>query len=194
MVDWETRYAAVDADDGHPAQVLSDFLHMLPVQGIALDLACGLGANARLLARRGLDVYAWDSAASAIEALRMKAEREAVLVHASVRDVLVAPPEPESFDVIVVSRFLGRELMPRLALALRPGGLLYYQTFVREAVDNARGPRRPEYRLDTNELLRFFPGLRVIAYREEGCIGDLAKGLRNEAYAVFHRIDHEAKI
>ncbi len=38
---------------------------------------------------------------------------------------------PESFDVIVVSHLLDRTLAPALVAALRPGGLLYYQTSVR---------------------------------------------------------------
>jgi tellurite methyltransferase len=47
-----------------------------------------------------------------------------------------------------------------------------------------RGPGNPLFRLAPNELLRLFPGLRVIAYREEGLFGDSAQGLRNEAWLV----------
>ena len=187
MPDWNARYAAASAADALPARVLSEFAHLLPSKGRALDLACGLGANARLLARRGLRVEAWDSAEAAIERLRELAEREGLDVRTSVRDVLVQPPEPGTFDVIVVSRFLERTLAPALREALRPGGLLYYQTFLREAVDPARGPRRAEYRLGNNELLVLFPGLRLVAYREEGRLGDPGAGFRDEAYAVFKR-------
>jgi SAM-dependent methyltransferase len=187
LPDWNARYAAASAADALPARVLSEFAHLLPAQGRALDLACGLGANAQLLARRGLRVDAWDGAEVAIERLRELTEYEGLEVQASVRDVLVRPPAPETFDVIVVSRFLERSLAPALRAALRPGGLLYYQTFVREAVDPERGPRRAEYRLGRNELLTLFPDLRLVVYREEGRLGDPGAGFRNEAYAVFQR-------
>lgn len=186
MRDWNARYAAANDPVTQPAQVLRDFAHLLPARGRALDLACGLGANARLLARHGLRVEAWDSAAAAIERLAGLAASEGLEVRAQVRDALAQPPAREAFDVIVVSRFLDRELIPALSAALRPGGLLYYQTFVREAVADS-GPRRAEYRLDGNELLQLFAGLRVIVYREEGRVGDLSAGLRDEAYAVFQR-------
>ena len=187
MPDWNARYAAASAADALPARVLSEFAHLLPSKGRALDLACGLGANARLLARRGLRVDAWDGAAVAIDRLRELAEREGLDVRTSVRDVLAHPPEPGTFDVIVVSRFLERTLAPALREALRPGGLLYYQTFLREAVDPARGPRQTEYRLGSNELLALFPGLHLVVYREEGRLGDPGAGFRDEAYAVFKR-------
>ncbi|WP_240905903.1 hypothetical protein [Thiorhodococcus mannitoliphagus] len=70
-----------------------------------------------------------------------------------------------------------------MAAALRPGGLLLYQTFSREAVTD-RGPSNPDYRLAPNELLRLFPGLIVRAYRDEGCVGDTRRGTRDIAFLV----------
>lgn len=187
MPDWNQRYAGSDAAEVSPARVLREFAHLLPRHGRALDLACGLGANALLLARRGLQVEAWDSSEVAIERLREAAGRDALELRAQVRDVVERPPQAGAFDVVFVSRFLERDLAPALQAALRPGGLLYYQTFVREAVHAERGPRRPEYRLAANELLGLFPGLRLIVYREEGRLGDPDTGFRDEAYAVFQR-------
>ena len=60
------------------------------------------------------------------------------------RDIIARPPPPSSFDVIVVSHFLDRRLAPAIAWALRPGGLLFYQTFAREAVTD-QGPSNPEF-------------------------------------------------
>jgi len=107
-------------------------------------------------------------------------------VCAEQRDVVRNPPEPGRFDVIVVSRFLDRSLAPQLAVALRPGGLLFYQTFTRTRVDDS-GPVSPDYRLADGELLRVFAGLRLRVYREEGVIGDITCGLRNQAMLVAQR-------
>ncbi|HMX52931.1 MAG TPA: methyltransferase domain-containing protein, partial [Plasticicumulans sp.] len=62
---WDARYR-----DGIPQQrpcaTLTAHLHLLPARGRALDLACGTGANARVLAAVGLDTEAWDVSPVAI--------------------------------------------------------------------------------------------------------------------------------
>lgn len=88
-----------------------------------------------------------------------------------------------SYDVVVVSRFLDRNLKDAIIGALKPGGLLFYQTFDRDKVGGA-GPNNPDYLLSNNELLRMFSLLQVVFYRENGLIGNTEKGLRNEAQFI----------
>jgi len=184
---WEARYR--EADGQQPAQalqVLRDNDFLLPRQGQALDMACGRGGNALFLASHGLDVSAWDYARPAIASLQEQARTEGLTLNAEVRDVVAEPPEPGSFDVICVGYFLQRELAPAIAAALRPAGLLFYETFIREAVSDC-GPGNPAYRLAPNELLDLFGGLRVVEYREHGLIGDLSRGRRDIASLVAYR-------
>ena len=178
---WDARYRNADPAGVAPARVLTDFSHLLPERGDALDLACGLGANARFLAQGGLQVSAWDISTVAIQ--RLQAVTEGLPLHPSVRDVMNEPPPANRFDVIVVSRYLERSLAPRLTAALKPGGLLFYQTYTRERVSEA-GPGKAAFRLAPNELLRLFSDLRVVAYREEGRLGRLDEGFRDEAMLV----------
>lgn len=183
---WNRRYT-----DGvtpqQPAQVLVEYGYLLPQRGRALDLACGLGANALLLAQRGLETWAWDISSVAIARLQHNLLQANVSVHAEVRDVLAQPLPVEYFDVIVVTRFLERSLAAPLQTALRPGGLLFYQTFTTLQVD-AVGPRNPDFVLEDNELLRLFAGLKVRIYREEAQLGDTRQGFRNEAMLVAQRL------
>ncbi len=179
---WDARYR--EAGEPIPARVLSENLHLLPARGRALDLACGLGANALLLARCGLETFAWDSSPVAIDKLRAAAATAGVVVHAEVRDVVAHPPEPQRFDVIVVAHFLDRSLAPALATALRPGGLIFYQTFTRVRVGAASGPRNPDYLLHQNELLKLFSPLQLVVYREEGELGDATRGFRDQAMLI----------
>jgi SAM-dependent methyltransferase len=109
-----------------------------------------------------------------------------LVLEAAVRDVVREPPAVCSFDVIVVSRFLERSLAPAIVKALRPDGLLFYQTFIRDAVGQG-GPRKPDFRLGTNELLQLFASLTVLVYREEGTRGDTTEGFRDEAMLVAAR-------
>lgn len=179
---WNARYRDATGN-AQASQVLKDNLHLLPGNGRALDLACGLGANAILLAQQGLEVVAWDIADVAVTALQDATCRQQLAVQAEVRDVEAQPPGPETFEVIVVSHFLARDIVPDLMQALKPGGLIYYQTFTRQRVSD-RGPQGAQYRLADQELLQLFAGLQVLFYREEGRIGDVHKGFRDEAMYI----------
>ncbi len=183
---WDTIYSGAEKQPKMASEVLRDNQHLLPTSGKALDFACGLGANALLLAAHGLETHAWDISEVAVTRLAEEAAAQGLHIQAEARDLVAQPPEPESFDVIVSCHFLERPLNPRLLAALLPGGLLFYQTFTLERVDGA-GPQNPEFRLHENELLTMFPGLRVLVYREEGLVGDTQRGLRSRAMLVAQK-------
>ena len=52
-------------------------------------------------------------------------------INCEARDVLQYPPEPNTFDVIVVAKFLDRQLIKHLRHAIKPNGLIFYQTFIK---------------------------------------------------------------
>jgi len=181
---WDAIYNSKKlTEDFSPAYILQKFHHLLPVQGKALDLASGLGANALFLAQHNMESHAWDISSVAIEHLMSTAKKLNLNINAEVRDVVIQPPEANSFDVIVVSHFLEREIMPQIISALRENGLLFFQTFTVARVQDT-GPSSEKYRLGKNELLYLCKGLDTIIYREEGTIGDTKSGFRNEALYV----------
>lgn len=99
---WDQRYHKA-FEPGEVAAVLKDNLHLLPADGQALDLACGLGANALTLAKQGLQTQAWDSSALALEKLKNFSTTAGFEIATQCRDVEKTPPAANSFDVIVVS-------------------------------------------------------------------------------------------
>ena len=123
----------------------------------AHDLACGRAGNAYLLAELGFCVSAWDISDTIIDQINQ--QRPLRIDHAEVRDISQQPPEPESFDVIVVSRFLDRSICPAISQALKPDGVLFYQTFV-------HGLSNPDFLLAPNELLSLFSELHILEYHE----------------------------
>ena len=166
---WDRRYREQSMPPVACA-VLREHRALLPAAGAALDLACGRGGNALLLAAAGLDVTAWDLSPVAIDQLRQAVGT--LNIDAAVHDVIAEPPEPGRFDVIVVSYFLERSLAPALIAALRPGGLLFYQTFGPERIDD-HGPTNPAYRLQQDELLELFAPLATQVYCTTGLRGEV---------------------
>lgn len=184
---WDKIYAQDSAEVWPVAEVLQENRHLLPKSGSALDVACGLGANALLLARQGLSTHAWDISEVAIEKLNSVALQAGLSLKAAVRDIGIQPPAEASFDVIVVAHFLDRSVIPSLIAALKPGGLIFYQTFTRAKVDDS-GPSCADFRLKPNEFLIFFQSLRIVLLREEGLIGDLQQGFRNKAMVIAQKL------
>ncbi len=184
---WNNRYRDSDAVLPEPVWVLKQYDHLLPAGGMALDLACGLGGNAIFLAQAGFAVNAWDISDVAVRTLQNFSLSRRLMIDAVTRDVEREPPAPLSQDVIVVSYFLHRPLFASLAAALRPGGLIYYQTFSVDRPEGAPGPRNPDFLLQRNELLRAFSSLDVFAFHDEGSLGDGVKGLRGESAIVAQK-------
>ena len=185
-IKWDRIYQGKEGPPAHPCSALVENEHLLPVGGTSLDLACGLGGSAMFLAERGFESHAWDVSQVAIDLLAARATELGLNPHGAVRDIVTEPPDESAFDIIVVSHFLDRGIVPALIAALRPGGLIFYQTFTRHRVLGG-GPKNDDFRLADNELLRLFAGLRLLVYREEGVQGDMAKGLRDEAMIVAQR-------
>lgn len=178
---WDRIYQGCREDVPPPAWVLVENAHLLPLTGgRALDLACGLGGNALFVARRGFQVDAVDISPVAIEILRSHAEHQGLSIRAWSEDVRSMTFPTEGYRVIVVSRFLERSLAHSILQALEPGGLLFYQTFTAAKLGDD-GPRNPDFLLRDNELLQLFAGLSLRYYRDEGRVGDIRYGLRDEA-------------
>jgi SAM-dependent methyltransferase len=135
---WDRKYAESDPKQPvRPAWVLQQHLKKLPLKGRALDLACGLGGNARLMAQCGLTVDAWDIS-------------DVALTHISDFDQMLFPYQ--QYDVITLSRYLNRSLWPQIAQALKPGGKVFVQTFLGPM--QANGPQNPDFYLTPGELVK----------------------------------------
>ena len=144
----------------------------------AIDVACGSGRHALWLAAAGFETEAVDRDADAISQLRSEAYRLGLTVNARVDD-LERPGASlghERYDVIVVIRYLHRPLFGALRTALRPNGLLVYETFT---VDQAaRGkPTNPAFLLKHRELPALIAPLHVLREREGDYDGAVVAGV-----------------
>jgi 2-polyprenyl-3-methyl-5-hydroxy-6-metoxy-1,4-benzoquinol methylase len=185
---WNKIYSQQNCADITPSTVVVENAHLLPSSGKALELACGIGANAIFLANQKLQVDAWDISTVALKKLDEYSRANNLSISTSVRDVEKMPPEKNSFDVVAVSQFLHRPTFHTLCESLRIEGLLFYQTFTLEKAYQT-GPTNPDFLLGKNELLNLCKGLEILVYREEGVQGDIRQGWRNQAMIVAKRIN-----
>ena len=143
-----------------PSPWLLRWAHLVAPGARVLDLACGSGRHVRWLAARGCAVTGVDRDAAAVEPLR-------TVARVVVADVENRPwPLPgERFDVVLVTNYLWRPLMPTVLDSVSEGGVLLYETF---AVGNeAFGkPSNPDFLLREGELLEWCRGLRVVAFED----------------------------
>ncbi len=183
---WDKNYQSCSSNYPTATEVLNQNQHLLPLQGTALDLACGRGANALCLAENGLETTAWDISSTALEQLLLQAKERKLNINTMAKDISAQPPKPSTFDVIVVSRFLDRNLMVHIKNAIKPDGLIFYQTYTKDKA-NESGPQNPDYLLNKNELLKTFNDWKIIVYREEGSMGKTDKGFRNQAMLIAQK-------
>jgi SAM-dependent methyltransferase len=134
--------------------------------GDVLDLACGSGRHARHFAARGCRVLAVDRDEAALAAL---AGVTGVVTRVADLEGAPWPFATSSFDAIVVANYLHRPLFGHIVAALRPGGVLVYETFM---AGNERfgKPSNPHFLLRPGELLELVQGwLEVVAF-EQGTV------------------------
>lgn len=140
----------------------------------ALDLACGAGRHLRLLAGDGVAVTGVDRDAAALAGLAGVSGR-VELIEADLEQG-PWPLADRVFDVVIVTNYLWRPLLPRIVAAVAPGGWLIYETFT-DGQQSIGRPARPEFLLRPGELLTAAAGLRMVAY-EDGFLdtGAIAPG------------------
>jgi SAM-dependent methyltransferase len=147
-----------------PSAWVRRFASLIPAGGTVLDLACGGGRHARLLASLGHAVEAVDNDADALAGL-------AGVPGITTRQAnLEGGPWPyygSTFDGIVVSNYLHRPLIPLLAGTLAEGGVMIYETFM---IGNERfgKPSNPAHLLRVGELLNLLAKRFAVVAFEQG--------------------------
>jgi SAM-dependent methyltransferase len=160
LKDWNDRYLAEAGEQAgtEPVALLVKTAERL-APGHALDLACGAGRNALWLAERGWRVAAVDGAEAAIGILRRQASERGLQIEARVADLENGgyAIEPESWDLIVFSYYLQRDLFEPARRGVKPGGLILAIVHITGAGEE------PTYkRLRPGELQGYFAGWEIL--------------------------------
>lgn len=154
-----------------PSSWVKRFAALVPAGGEVLDLACGAGRHAVLLAGLGYLVEAVDRDVSALAPLDAG---DLIRPHVADLEGGAWPYTGRRFAGIVVTNYLYRPRLDALPAVLDTPGILIYETFMRG--NEAYGkPANPDFLLSSQELLDWARrhALTVLAF-EEGYV-DLPK-------------------
>jgi cyclopropane fatty-acyl-phospholipid synthase-like methyltransferase len=173
--DWEQRYQTGDTpwNTKRPSAELARVLREFEIpRGRALELGCGEGANAVLLAREGFQVTAVDVSPTAIERARKFAAAQGVVVDFRVADIsqvddLREPPvfvfDRGCYHVVRKTNLDG--LLSTLQRVTVPG--TYYLTLTGNANEETPEGRQGPPRVTAEEICReFAPLMRLVQLRE----------------------------
>jgi SAM-dependent methyltransferase len=133
--------------------------------GRALDVACGDGRNTLYLARQHFAVDAVDIALAGLMRAKREAYRQGLSACFIQADLDSFPLPVDRYDVVVNVRYLNRHLLPALKKTVREGGMVVFETFLREQAELGH-PRNPDFLLERGELGLAFNDFDVLAYEE----------------------------
>jgi 2-polyprenyl-3-methyl-5-hydroxy-6-metoxy-1,4-benzoquinol methylase len=161
---WDERYVKTDRAAAEPMlpKVFAPVEHLFPIEGRALEVACGRGTLSVWLAGRGMEVLGVDVSPVAMDVARELASRSRVSDRCrfEVWDLDHGLPPGPPVDLVVCHMYreprLDRGLIERLA----PGGLLAVASL--SEVGAGPGP----FGALPGELSKAFAGLEVIAEAE----------------------------
>lgn len=164
-IKWNSKYR-----EKTPRQVVAKLLsqHSRPCKGgRALDIACGTGRHAMFLAGLGYQVDAVDISDVALARIKGKSDKIRTIL-ADLDDYQI---QPAHYDLIINFNFLQRHLFPQIIAGLKPGGMVIFQSYLREPDAPLKAPHHQDYLLLPNELPEAFQSLHILHYREEATRG-----------------------
>ena len=143
-----------------------------------LDLACGDGHNGIFLAQRGFQVVFADRSEAALEQLGRRTDALGIAATLCRIDLEMKDTDLLSalkFSAILVFRYLHRQLIPAIRIALVPGGILIYETFTEQQAQFGK-PKNPDHLLKQGELPSWFHDWETF-YAFEGVVGEPPKAI-----------------
>ena len=161
---WNARYLAGKRHflRRPPHSLVRTYADQLPPGGLALDVAAGSAASGLFLAGRGLRVIAMDISEAGLRLGQQRARELSLSLALVVMDLDDPWLPPSGFDVILNFYYLSRPLFESYRQALKPGGWLFFETFVQEAHKR----RNSTHYLEPGELYAAFKDWEILHWAE----------------------------
>ncbi len=141
-------------------------------QAPVLDLACGSGRNGLYLVKNDVLVTFSDVKSEALEQvqeslshLSIEKQRKALCWQIDFEKPETLPLQEKSFAAIMIFRYLHRPLIEQIKAAIKPGGMVIYETFTEQQAQFGR-PKNPDFLLKPTELVEFFSDWKILHHFE----------------------------
>jgi tellurite methyltransferase len=151
-----------------PASVVQTFCDKVAVgksNKKGLDLACGAGRDSIFLGLQGWQMTAVDSSEHALSRVTGSAKRAGIKVDCIQLDleknIQWLLENKQTFDLVVIVRYLHRPLFEMIDRLLSKSGYLVYQTFM-QGCEQFGSPRNPRFLLKEKELSDYFSNYQII--------------------------------
>jgi tellurite methyltransferase len=167
---WDQRYSRPTFIFGKsPAQFLAENYQYIPYEGNVLDMGMGEGRNAVFLAQKGYKVTGVDLSSVAVKKSYLLAQEFGVKIKGVVASLKDYKISPGTFDAIICFYWVDRGMVEKIKSWLKPGGILIYEAYTlreRERDPGKRADPLNDNYLREQELIKLFPGMRVLKYEE----------------------------
>lgn len=163
---WDERYSRPTFIYGKaPAEFLAENYQYIPFEGSVLDMGMGEGRNAVFLAQKGYKVTGIDISSVAVKKSYLLAQEFGVKIKGVVASLQNYKIAPASYDAIIAFYYIDRELIEEMKSWLKPGGIIIYEAHTTREREK-KGAAKDDLYLKEQELLKLFPGMRVLKYEE----------------------------
>ena len=158
-----------------------------------LDLACGSGRNGLYLVENDIPMTFADVNGEALEQIKSSLKDEnghkqklaqywqVDFEQVNFEQVNKAPLQDKSFAAVMVFRYLHRPLFDQIKAAIKPGGMIIYETFTEQQAQFGR-PKNPDFLLKPSELFTLFYDWKIL-HSFEGIVNTSSNGDIKQAIA-----------
>lgn len=161
---WNQRYREDSYRKTNPMTFLEKWLPKVPT-GRALDVACGAGRHAILMANAGFHVDAIDISIEGLNLAEERAQLESLDINWIEHDLDQPYKFEQNYNLIVVLWYVNLPLITRLCSCLAPGGYLICEEHLVSKAE-VIGPENPNFRVAEGALKKAVTGLSIEHYQE----------------------------
>lgn len=194
---WDTRFGQKEYAYGTlPNAFFKSVIDAYNVKGKLLLPAEGEGRNAVYAARKGLDVYAFDTSKEGKKKAKKLAKQNNVTINYEVGDFYGLKLLKEKFDAVALvfahfSTDIVSDYHKKIIELLKPNGLVILEGFSKNHIEfqknnpNAGGPKNLEMLFSKETITRDFPDVEIINLEEVEVI--LEEGIFHQGKAKVIR-------
>lgn len=165
---WDSFYRNKSKTLGRdPVSFLKDYVHVIP-KGRAFVPAMGEGRNAIFLAKKGFEVDGNDFSEVAVERALGEAKQQKVSFKPIVADLNKYRFPVGVYDLVLISLFYSKELLPKFKAAIKKGGyIMFYNRVADPSAPKSRGDDAPaDFSVVPSELKAALGDFKIHTFKE----------------------------